>query len=74
MGLVIVGAIVTTVPLIASFTLDAVLFLALVLNPVACISIVNNVTRVFFFLIVTPCFKVKPNAQSMLPRESNFHT
>jgi multisubunit Na+/H+ antiporter MnhG subunit len=47
-GLVIVGAVVIIVSLIALFTLDAILFLVSVLNPVACISIVNTVAQVPF--------------------------
>jgi hypothetical protein len=74
MGLVIVGVTVTIVPLVASFTLDAVLFLAPVLNPIACIFVANNDTRVSFVLIVTHSFKVKSNAQSLCAQESCFHT
>jgi hypothetical protein len=45
-GLVIIRAIVVIVPFIASFTLDAVSFLALVFYPVACISVADNITEI----------------------------
>jgi hypothetical protein len=45
-GLVIVGAIVITVPFLASFTLDAVSLLAPVFNLVACILVADDVTQV----------------------------
>jgi hypothetical protein len=50
-GLVIVGVIIITVPFLASFALDAVSLLALVFDPVTCISIANNIAQVPFILI-----------------------
>jgi hypothetical protein len=53
MGFVVVGAIVIIVPFIASFALDVISFLALVLDPVVCISVVDNIMQIFFVSILT---------------------
>jgi hypothetical protein len=45
-GLIIEGTITIIVSFITSFVLDAVSLLVPVFNPVACISIVDNVTQV----------------------------
>jgi hypothetical protein len=50
-GLVIVGAIVIIVPLIASFALDAIALLTSFFNTAVCISIANDVTQVSFLVI-----------------------
>jgi hypothetical protein len=49
-GLVIVRVMIIIVPLIAAFTLGAILFLVTVLNLVACVSVANDVPQVLFIL------------------------
>jgi hypothetical protein len=49
-GLVIVRAMIIIVPLIAAFTLGAILFLVTILNLVACVSVANDVPQVLFIL------------------------
>jgi hypothetical protein len=41
--LIIVGAIIIIVPLIAAFTLNVISLLVAVLDPAACISIANDI-------------------------------
>jgi hypothetical protein len=47
-GIVVIRAIVIIVPLLVSLMLDAVSFLALILDLVVCISIADDVTQVSF--------------------------
>jgi hypothetical protein len=44
--LVIEGTIIVIVPIITSFLLNALPLLAPVVNPIACISIMNDVTQI----------------------------
>jgi hypothetical protein len=50
-GLVIVGAIVIIVPLIASFALDTISLLESVFNLVVCISVVNDIVQVSILIL-----------------------
>jgi hypothetical protein len=44
--LIIEGTIIVIVPLLASFALDTISLLAPVFNPVACISVADNIKQV----------------------------
>jgi hypothetical protein len=50
-GLVVIRAIVIIVPFIVSFTLATVSFLALIFDPVTCISVADNVMQVSLVLV-----------------------
>jgi hypothetical protein len=50
-GLVIVGAIVIIVPLIASFALDTISLLESVFNLVVCISVANDIVQVSILIL-----------------------
>jgi hypothetical protein len=45
-SLIIEGTIIVIVPLLASFALDTISLLAPVFNPVACISVADNIKQV----------------------------
>jgi hypothetical protein len=49
--LIVERTIIVIVPLFALFVLDAVLLLALIFNPIACVSVADNVAQVFVILI-----------------------
>jgi hypothetical protein len=63
--LVIIRAMITIVPLMASFALDTILFLVPVFNPVACIFVVNDIMQVPFIPILEDiCCWSSPHACS----------
>jgi hypothetical protein len=47
-GFIVIRAIVIIVPFLTLFTLDKISFLALILNPVVCFSVVDDITHVSF--------------------------
>jgi hypothetical protein len=49
-GIIVIRAIVITVPFLAPFALSMVSFLMPILDPATCISIVGDVTQVLFVL------------------------
>jgi hypothetical protein len=49
-GIIVIRAIIVTVPFHASFVLDAVSFLTLVLNSTVCVSVADDIPQVSFVL------------------------
>jgi hypothetical protein len=49
-GLVVVRAMIIIVSLIMAFALDEISFLVMVLDPVMCVSIANDISYVLFTL------------------------